>query len=163
MNEIDTHGRVLSYDFHPDFTHDRLCHSDMALKCGITNVCPSKLQPNLASLSRLLGGVQALFTPHAIEITSGYRCAELNTKVGGVETSQHTLGLAADWVCPKAGTPWELAKAVAESNLQFDQLILEFNRWVHISAAPQDREPRREILSIFSGAEGYLDGLHKRE
>ncbi len=110
-----------------------------------------------------MGAVQALFAPHPIDITSGYRCPELNARVGGVDTSQHTLGLAADWVCPEAGTPWRLAQTVAQSGIEFDQLILEFNRWVHISAAPQDRPARREILSIFSSAEGYLSGLHKRE
>lgn len=29
-------------------------------------------------------------------ISSGYRCSELNKKVGGVKTSQHTKGQAAD-------------------------------------------------------------------
>jgi zinc D-Ala-D-Ala carboxypeptidase len=110
-----------------------------------------------------MGAIQDLFSPYPIQITSGYRCPELNVRVGGVEASQHTLGLAADWICPEAGTPWELAHKVAQAGIEFDQLILEFNRWVHISAAPQDRPPRREILSIFSSAEGYLNGLHKRE
>lgn len=117
----------------------------------------------MLKLSGLMGAVQALFAPYSIQITSGYRCPDLNARVGGVETSQHTLGLAADWICPEAGSPWELANAVAQSKLEFDQLILEFNRWVHISAAAQGQPPRREILSIFSSAEGYLDGLHKRE
>lgn len=162
MNEFDAHGHVLVDGFDPDFTQEVLCHSDTAARCGLCNACPEALLPNLKRLSQLLGGIQALMGGYSLNINSAYRCTDLNRKVGGVEDSQHTLGLAADWVCPQAGTPLELARRVVDSGLEFDQLILEFNRWVHVSVAPEGRAARREVLSIFSGQEGYLDGLWER-
>jgi zinc D-Ala-D-Ala carboxypeptidase len=55
-----------------------------------------------------------------ITVTSGYRSRFLNELVGGVSTSQHRSGLAADLCCddPKA-----LFDLISESDLPFDQLI----------------------------------------
>ena len=54
-------------------------------------------------------------------INSGYRCRELNEKVGGVESSQHRKGEAADVGC---SNPLELARLVLKLNLPFDQMGL---------------------------------------
>lgn len=98
----------------------------------------------------------------ALKINSGFRAEALNAQVGGVPNSQHCLGLAADVVCPEFGLPCDLAMAIAQLPCEFDQLILEFGKWVHVSVAPWDQAPRRECLSIFSKDEGYLEGIVKR-
>jgi len=49
-----------------------------------------------AELIRILQDVRDKFGP--IKITSGVRCEEHNAKVGGVKTSQHLKGRAADIV-----------------------------------------------------------------
>lgn len=98
----------------------------------------------------------------ALKINSGFRAEALNARVGGVANSQHCVGLAADVVCSEFGTPLDLAAAIAELPCEFDQLILEFGKWVHVSAAPVGQAPRRECLSIFSKDEGYLEGIVKR-
>ena len=64
--------------------------------------------------------------------------------------------MAADFTCEPFGSPLEIAAAIRSSGITFDQCILEFNRWVHISFAP---ESRGRILSIYNSADGYLDGL----
>jgi zinc D-Ala-D-Ala carboxypeptidase len=97
-----------------------------------------------------------------LKINSGYRAEALNARVGGVPNSQHCLGMAADVVCPAFGSPHDLACAIAQLPCEFDQLILEFGKWVHVSVAPLDQLPRRECLSIFSKDEGYLEGIVKR-
>lgn len=69
-----------------------------------------------------------------ITVTSGYRSPKLNASVGGVKTSQHQKGQAADIT---AGSPEEnkrLFDLARELNLPFCQLIDEKKyKWVHIS------------------------------
>ena len=136
----------------------QLCHSDTAIKEGIINTpCPEH-KGNLLRLSHLIGQIQdSLQLP--IMINSAYRCNTLNARVGGVEGSQHCDGLAADIRCPALGSAFDLAQHIADSGLMFDQLILEFGRWVHISIPAQGQMARRQIMTIRSSQEGYIDGL----
>lgn len=154
----------LKLSFHPEFCQDTLCHSDTALRCGLDNRCPPELLGNLSRLSALLGDIQRSLNIRsgALKINSGFRAPTLNERVGGVPNSQHCVGLAADLVCPEFGSPCDLALAIAQLPCEFDQLILEFGKWVHVSAAPLGQTPRRECLSIFSKDEGYLEGIVKR-
>lgn len=147
--------------FHPEFCQETLCHSDTALRCGLENCCPPDLTDNLARLSALLASIQSALGlgAGALKVNSGFRSPALNEKVGGVPNSQHCLGLAADVVANEWGPPGQLAKAIDASGVEFDQLILEFGRWVHVSAAPTGCAPRREVLSIYSQSEGYLEGI----
>ncbi len=73
-----------------------------------------------------------------LAINSGYRCPEVNRAVGGVPTSQHTKGEAAD-VCPfgrNGHGDIELVRRLAitarDLNLPFDQMIL-YPSFVHFS------------------------------
>lgn len=75
-----------------------------------------------------------------IFINSGYRCPELNKAVGGVETSQHTKGEAAD--CGVTD-PYAFAKMAKRMKLGFDQCII-YPSFVHISY--RDGENRGQIL-----------------
>lgn len=74
-------------------------------------------------------------------INSGYRCKELNEKVGGVETSQHRLGQAADVGCTD---PYALAKLVQRMGLVYDQMGL-YASFVHLSYRA-DGENRGQIF-----------------
>ena len=77
-----------------------------------------------------------------LRINSGYRCPELNKAVGGVPTSQHVKGEAADIA---AEDPHELAKVVRDTPeiwREVDQMIL-YPDFVHIShrrGGPQRRQ-----------------------
>ena len=64
-----------------------------------------------------------------LHINSGYRCPKLNEAVGGVATSQHTKGEAADIA---AEHPIKLAQLAYDLNLPYDQLII-YPTFVHIS------------------------------
>ena len=64
-----------------------------------------------------------------LHINSGYRCPELNKAVGGVPTSAHQYGQAADVACDK---PVELARLAASMHLPYDQMIL-YPTFVHFS------------------------------
>ena len=65
-------------------------------------------------------------------ITSGYRCSEVNKLVGGVSNSQHTIGQAVDFVV-NGMTPMQIIEQIKSFGVEFDQLINEYNKWVHIS------------------------------
>lgn len=73
-----------------------------------------------------------------LAINSGYRCPEVNKAVGGVPTSQHTKGEAAD-VCPFGRNGHgdievvrKLAITARDLGLPFDQMIL-YPSFLHLS------------------------------
>jgi len=137
------------------FTLAGLTRSQVARRHGIDNVPPPELIGNLRLLARGLDQVRQLLG-HRLRINSGYRCAALNAAVGGAEGSQHTMGLAADFECPRFGPPLAIVAAIHRSPIVFDQCILEFGRWVHLSFSAA---PRRRVLTIYDAREGYLEGL----
>ncbi len=143
----------------PHFTLIQLVRSETADASGIDNAAPPELIDNLKRLAEGLEQVQALLG-HPLEISSAYRCPELNAIVGGAPTSQHVLGEAADFDCPEFGTPLEVVRAIAASDIRFDQAILEYGRWVHISFSAA---PRNRLLTINTAAQGYLAGLWDQE
>ncbi len=141
------------------FTLIQLVRSETADARGIDNTAPAALIDNLKRLAEGLEQVQAFLGPPLV-ISSAYRCPELNEIVGGSPTSQHVLGLAADFDCPEFGTPLEVALEIAASEIGFDQVILEYARWVHISFSAA---PRNRLLTINDAAQGYLAGLWDQE
>lgn len=68
-----------------------------------------------------------------IIVNSAYRSPEVNKIVKGAKNSQHIEGKAVDFISPKFGTPKQIVQAIKSSGLSYDQLIHEFNSWVHIS------------------------------
>ena len=64
-----------------------------------------------------------------LTISSGYRCPEVNAGVGGVSTSQHALGEAADVAVTE---PIRLARRAVDLHLPFDQMII-YPTFVHFS------------------------------
>lgn len=92
-----------------------------------------------------------------IKITSGYRCPKLNSMVGGVKTSQHILGQAADI---QAINPKDNGKLFAligtlikEKKIKVGQLIWEYGtktcpKWVHVSLPTATK--KNQILYYYS-------------
>ena len=67
-----------------------------------------------------------------MEITSGVRCPKLNKKIGGVSTSDHIKLMAVDFVPSKIKLKTAFDK-IRNSSLDYKQIILEKNSWIHIS------------------------------
>ena len=139
----------------PHFSLAQLTYSETAEKEGIDNSPPPEIVENLKRLASELEQVQSLLGA-PLDISSAYRCAALNEAVGGSETSQHMLGLAADLACPGFGAPLDVARAIHLSDIDFDQCILEYGRWVHLSF---NDAPRGRVLTIYDEKIGYLAGL----
>jgi hypothetical protein len=87
---------------------------------------------NLQRLAEFMEKVKELLWFKPIMITSAYRSKAVNDAVGSKDTSQHRTGCAADFRVPGM-TPREVVDACVKGGLPFDQIILEFDAWTHIS------------------------------
>ena len=132
----------------PNFSMDELTHSDTAERHGIDNTPNDNEKENLYKLAMEMEDVRELLNNKPIFVSSGYRCLALNELLGSKKTSAHTKGLAADFTCRQFGTPNEIVFALINSSIPYDQVILEFNRWVHISFCEDQETPRRQALII---------------
>lgn len=128
----------------PHFSLAELTASDTAARKGIDNTPPPAAMTALVRTAIGLEGVRALLGVPVL-VSSGFRSRELNKLVGGQPLSQHTKGEAADFTAPLYGSPEKIATRLVKSALAFDQLIVEFDRWVHVSFTAT---PRRQALVI---------------
>jgi len=120
----------------------------------IDNKPPPEVTANLRATATRMEEVRRLLGDHVVSVTSGYRCPELNRVVGGSRTSAHLRGHAVDFNCYGFGDPLAVCRAIADSDVEFDQLIEE-GRWVHLSFDPR---LRRQVLTRRAGG-GYGLGL----
>ena len=129
------------------FTLDELTFSEIALRNNLPNSPNDNQIENLKRLAQLLEKVRALFSL-PIHVNSAYRSVIVNKLVGGQPTSQHCDGCAADI---KIGglTPDQIVQKIVHSDIQYDQLIREFDSWVHISIPNGiGYVPRKQVLII---------------
>lgn len=130
----------------PHFTLEEFAVSELSARRGWDNTPPDVLLPALRRTAQGLEAVRVRLGCAPIIVTSGYRCLKLNRELGSADTSQHRIGQAADFIAPGFGRPADVAAALRDhSGIEFDQLILEFGRWVHISFSSH---PRHEALVI---------------
>lgn len=118
------------------FTIKELCGSSTAKAKGIDNTPTQAICDKLHLLiTECLNPIREAYGK-PINVTSGYRCAELNKAVGGVSNSQHVKGEAVDLV-GKTNEETRRIYEIAKALWNFDQLLFERNGkgsiWVHIS------------------------------
>ena len=82
-----------------------------------------------------------------IKITSGYRSKELNKLIGGSKTSQHCFGQAVDIQVQGISTE-DLFQKIIELKLPYDQIIQEFDSWVHCSYRANPRGEKLRATKI---------------
>ena len=123
----------------PHFTQDELTHSQTAARLGLDNDPRADVLTALKRTALGLEAVRMRLGGAPVIISSGYRSAVVNEAVGGSVASQHMRGEAADFTAPAFGNPRQIIDALADSDVPFDQLILEYSSWVHISFAARPR------------------------
>ena len=128
-----------------NFSLEELTFSQTASRMGLKNEPTLDVINNLKYLAENLELVRNLLDAPII-ISSGFRCLTLNTAIGSKGTSQHVSGEAADFTSNRYGTPLAIVRKIKDSNLRYDQLILEFDRWVHISFSKT--QTRKQALVI---------------
>ena len=129
------------------FTLQELTHSDIAQRNSLDNTPDKKIIPTLIRVAELLEDVRALFNKPII-VNSGYRSVAVNALLGSKPTSQHCIGCAAD-IRISGLTPDQIVSKIVKSDIQYDQVIREFDSWVHISI-PKDEGTiaRKQALII---------------
>ncbi len=126
-----------------NFTISELCKSDIAKQKNIKNI------PNLEELDNMLCLIVLCLQPireylkKPMIISSGYRTAALNKIVKGVTKSQHIKGQAVDFIVPGLSINNVINK-IKQSGIEFDQLINEYDKWIHISY--NKNKNRKQIL-----------------
>ena len=121
------------------FSFDDAVHTDHSELSAINRIIGAAYLSNEKDLANfLLEKIRSKYG--AFHINCWFRGPDLNTKVGGVPTSQHCTGQAAD--ISRSDWTWEALDGVAnwikkESNLMFGQVIRERNNtgsvWLHVS------------------------------
>jgi uncharacterized protein YcbK (DUF882 family) len=120
------------------FSFQEFERSDTAYKHGIDNTAPESARKNIAALvDKVLDPLREAWGK-PITVTSGYRCSEVNRLVGGVATSTHMQGMAADISTGNMIDNRRLYQLAQDLNLPYFELIGKkygFG-WLHISYDP---------------------------
>lgn len=136
------------------FTLAEMTASDYAARHGMDNTPDAQALECLRYTASQLDRVRSLLGVPVL-VSSGYRAPKVNEAIGGTKRSQHMLGQAVDFTAPSFGSPRAVALFIAQSHIPFDQIILEYGRWVHISFTPHN--PRGDVLTIT--AQGTSKGI----
>ncbi len=113
------------------FSLDEFVVSGVAERFGYMNKPNDK---QIENLNLLCKNVLQPLRDHIcvpIFISSGFRSFDTNYAVGGSVNSQHMEGKAADIIIP--GKNLKEVFELMPKFFQFDQLIYEFERWIHVS------------------------------
>ena len=126
--------------------------SRTATKNGLSN------QPNDMQVQSLIILADKVFEPlreHVagpIYVSSAFRSAALNTRIGGSSTSQHCKGQAIDIDDTYGSATNAMMFQYIYDNLDFDQIIWEYGDeenpdWVHVSYVSEE-ENRNQALKV---------------
>ena len=127
------------------FTYNEMIDSDYAKRHKLDNTPNSIELERLKQTAQAMDNVRILLNVPVI-VKSGFRSLLVNRGIGSSDNSQHRRGEAVDFVTHKL-TPRQIVEMIIESNIQYDQLILEYDAWVHISFSARNR---RQVLIIDS-------------
>lgn len=142
----------------PNFTLEELTHTDhreldntptTAEKCIIDGKeVMVNAYENLPRLANFLEQLKVILGGKPIMVNSAFRSEAVNTAVGSKNTSDHRRGCAADIRVPGM-TPDEVTRAIIASELPYQQVIREFDRWTHVAITTNDSDvPKKSKLII---------------
>jgi uncharacterized protein YcbK (DUF882 family) len=127
------------------FTLEELTHTDHRT---LDNTPNETELANIQRLAEFLEELKTVLGGKPIMVNSAFRSKAVNDAVGSKDTSQHRIGCAADIRVP-AMTPDQVVRAIIASDLGFDQVIREFDRWTHVSIPnTPETKPRKQKLII---------------
>lgn len=122
------------------FTIKELTASATAQRLDIDNTPTAEAVANLQQLvDNVLDPLRETYG-RPIYVNSGYRCPALNRAVGGVPSSQHLTGEAADITAGNNRENRRLLGLIKKMKLPVDQVIDEQDcTWLHVSYGPRHR------------------------
>jgi hypothetical protein len=138
---------------------------------GLDNTPPADAVYNLEWLCRRFLDPLREAIGGPVIISSGYRCRDLNTAVGGSPTSYHLLGLAADFhpldperrdavialvkEAKAAGEAWKAhPDTSAAPDMMFNQFII-YPTFFHVAVSPEGSAQKLQILRYNGFGQGY--------
>lgn len=166
----------------PHFWLSEFEASETATRLGLRNEATGRVMDNLKRLSGHAEDVRRTIGDVPMLLTSGLRTLIVNGLVTNLiepadlpsldkrpdlmsrlraSTSAHIDGRAMDFHAPRFGSPRDICRRLADSPLQFDQLIFE-GTWVHYGIAREGDTPRRQVLTaVFKQGQRtrYLPGI----
>ena len=128
----------------PHFTLEELTVTDHR---SLDNTPNAGEIENLRRLALFLEKVREVLGGKPVMVNSAFRSKAVNDAVGSKDTSQHRLGLAADFRVPGM-SPQEVVGAIVDSGIPYDQVIKEYDSWTHISIPNLPAEFRKMALII---------------
>lgn len=135
-----------------NFPLEELIFSQTAIRCGIDNSVPESKMPNIRRLAEFLQELrdnlsEKLEKDTPINVSSGYRCFDLNVEIRGSWRSGHMSALCADISVPGMSS-LELALFIQSTmGGKYDQLINEFGRWVHVGLSEEGDSLRGQSIT----------------
>lgn len=127
-----------------NFTLQELICSQYGARRGIPNFPNQEQMKNLKILClKILQPIRDNFDRPVI-VSSGFRSPLINSGIGGSPKSQHLEGRAVDFTVVGFSN-YEVLQWV-KNNLDFDQLIDEYNSWIHCSY--NEGKNRSQVLKI---------------
>jgi len=138
---------------YPHFEFDEFIRSTVAKRKNIENIPTFEYIDNLNELIETILEPLRVAYGMPITISSGYRCEKLNKAVGGVPTSVHQKGLAADLTVGGSFNKFRdfVVEWAKKNRIKFDQILLESSggtRWIHIGLRNNAGQQRGEIKVI---------------
>ena len=113
------------------FTLKEFLYSKTAGSLGIENILDFEQVRNLDNLVKYVLNPCRQYIDRAIYVNSGYRSKRLNAIVGGVPTSQHMDGKAADITTAATKSNNDLFQFIVDK-IDFDQCI-RYKTFIHVS------------------------------
>ena len=135
------------------FSIDEMVRSATAKKYGIDNTPSDSIKKNLTLfIEKVLDPIREDWGSPII-ISSGYRCPELNAKVGGAKTSGHLYGYCADLQVKGALRKFScfVKDWMMKHKMDFDELLYESSggvTWLHFCWIGKDGKQRMKCFDI---------------
>lgn len=135
------------------FSLAEFLRSDTAAARNIDNTPSWEVVDHLRDLAESLLDPLRVAWGKAIRVTSGYRCAALNTAVGGSATSAHLRGYAADLQTTGDFAAFRdfVTKWAKTSGVKFDQIIVESDgrtNWIHVGLYNSAGQQRGQLKTM---------------
>ena len=133
-----------------NFKPHEFFHSTTAIRHGINNgTDDQEILKNLMigadKVQELKNYIISAFGDVPIVISSGYRCPEVNSLVGGAIASWHMNGSALDIRVPNFSLDW-LLQMIVDSGISFDKILVEKSMGcIHVQWYDKDRFNRNFI------------------
>jgi hypothetical protein len=133
------------------FKLEEFLTSSTARQKSLENLPSWEIVEHLGELALFLDDLREEWGSGII-VSSGFRNEKLNDYVGGVPSSAHKIGYAAD-IQPANGKFEEFVKFIKNWAIDkhYDQIIIESKgktRWVHVGLYNAQHQQRRKLFNI---------------